>query len=1600
MRKIYCYLLLAIINASSFHAKAQSVNHLVISQVYGGGGNTGATYKNDFIELFNPTNSTIDVTGWSVQYASSTGTSWSATLLSGSIAPGHYYLIQGAAGTGGTTNLPTPDAIGTLNLSGTAGKVALLNTTTVITSGTSCPSTNVIDFVGFGSATNCSETSPTANLSNTTSAIRNNNGCTDTENNLSDFTTTGAPNPRNSASPTNICGASTPTIGVSATSLSGFATTTGTASASMGFSITGLNLSDISPITISANGPYEVSVNNSNFSPYAVLVSTNGTASGFVNVRIAASAPAGAASGSVIINYNGTQYFTINLSGNVSGVITLNAPQSFSATAVSTSELDLTATGNIAGSNVLVAYNTSSTFGTPSGNLSVGSSISGGGIVLYNGPSTGFSYQHTGLNPSTTYYYSIWSVDASNYSTSLVAHATTLAPPNPHVVINQVYGGGGNSGASYKYDFIELYNNESFAVSLSGMSIQYQSATGTGTWQVTQLSGSIPAHGFYLIKEAAGSGGTIDVTADATGSIALSATAGKVALVNATTALSGSCPTSVSIVDLVGFGATATCFEGSGPTAAPSNTTVVIRKNDGGDTNDNANDFQVASANPRNVAYTTIAPAIVSLNPTDNNLTVPYSNATIIVFDKAIQKGTGNIIVYENGVIRSSIDVNSTAVTISGNSVNFAITYTAAKSYYILVDAGAFKDLYGNNFVGINDPTTWNFSTVVVTPPVTFNFQSCAGSGLLPDGFTQFSLTGSAVWDCTSFGRDPNAPSGTAPFPNAVQINGFANGTNVPNIDWLISPSIDLTGTTYPLLSFWSRTAFNGAPLQLKVSTDYVSGDPNLATWTDINGRFPSQTSNMWTLSENINLAAFKGSNMHFAFVYTSTDEDGARWTVDDVSLTNSLTPPPPALTTNTTDIQFTYVASGLNAVKTFSFVGNDLVNDVTVTSTGAFEVSKDGISFGPSITYSVAEANNVTETVYVRFAPTEKNQDYKGAITVATSSLSDVVNLKGTSIDPATTLEVVNWNLEWFGSTDPSLGPTNDNLQEQNVKTVLQNVGADIYGLVEVVDESRLAHIVSQMPGYTYVIGNYGSHVNPPDPAGGPVSEAQKLAFVYKTSMFSNVSVRPLINNQSTSSASYNNWSSGRYPFLMTADVTLNCVTKKINFILVHAKANTSPTATSYARRQAAAIELHDTIQTYFADQNVIMLGDFNDDLDQTITSGITPPVTSYSAFTTDNINFFSPTLALSLAGKKSTVSYNDVIDHVIVSNEMEHYYMPSTATILSDVSSLVTNYGSTTTDHYPVFTRYKFEAPAAPVVTICPTVPAFCVTTSGNYTIPAFTATSVCGSVDYSYVITGATSRSGNTNDASGHFEIGTSTIKWFGVDAAGDSATCQTTVVVNANPVVTIADAFALSSGVLPNTIYIGYKPASSITLSSVVTGGSPDYAYSWSIGSLTSSATVSPTSNTSYSVTAIDANGCQATASKTISVIDVKAGKNLDKVSICHAGHLSIQISAADVPDHLAHGDMLGNCETGAITKPISATAYPNPSLSYFTIYLKDGDPSEKISLRVMDIFGRVIEQRNNIQNNSAVQIGKNYWPGLYFVEIMQGATRQDLKLLKL
>ncbi len=201
--------------------RAQALSgDIVISQVYGGGGNSGATYTHDFIELFNRGTSSVSLAGWSVQYASATGTGnfgSSTTQLTElpnvSLAPGQYLLIQEAQGSGGTTPLPTPDVTDAspIPMSGTGGKVALvMSTTTLGCNGGSTPCSAaqlalIKDLVGWDGA-NFYETAPAPATTNATAVLRLANGCTETDNNALDFAA-GEPTPRNSASPLNPCGA-------------------------------------------------------------------------------------------------------------------------------------------------------------------------------------------------------------------------------------------------------------------------------------------------------------------------------------------------------------------------------------------------------------------------------------------------------------------------------------------------------------------------------------------------------------------------------------------------------------------------------------------------------------------------------------------------------------------------------------------------------------------------------------------------------------------------------------------------------------------------------------------------------------------------------------------------------------------------------------------------------------------------------------------------------------------------------------------------------------------------------------------------------------------------------------------------------------------------------------------------------------------------------------------------------------------------------------------------------------------------------------------------------------------------------------------------
>lgn len=195
------------------------------------------------------------------------------------------------------------------------------------------------------------------------------------------------------------------------------------------------------------------------------------------------------------------------------------------------------------------------------------------------------------------------------------------------LVISQVFGGGGNSGAQYTNDFIELHNVSDAPISLAGYSVQYFSATGTQAGPAQTLSGNIPAGGYFLIQESAGAAGAPLPTPDftPTSPYSMSATAGRVDL-----ALLG------VLIDRVGYGApTTNVFEGAGPTPALANTTAAIRKGSGcTDTNNNNADFDVLAPAPRNAASSAniCPPIIVSLSastgPVGTTVVITGTNLT------------------------------------------------------------------------------------------------------------------------------------------------------------------------------------------------------------------------------------------------------------------------------------------------------------------------------------------------------------------------------------------------------------------------------------------------------------------------------------------------------------------------------------------------------------------------------------------------------------------------------------------------------------------------------------------------------------------------------------------------------------------------------------------------------------------------------------------------------------------------------------------------------------------------------------------------------------------------------------------------------------
>ncbi|MEY4847683.1 MAG: hypothetical protein RLZZ36_796, partial [Pseudomonadota bacterium] len=255
----------------------------------------------------------------------------------------------------------------------------------------------------------------------------------------------------------------------------------------------------------------------------------------------------------------------------------------------------------------------------------------------------------------------------------LIAGAIAIpASAASDVRISQVYGGGGNSGAQFNADFVELFNNGTADVNVGGWVLTYTSTTETfGSNQVSLPAGTvIQAKGYLLVRVGARGVNGSEYDADAAGtSVDLSATAGNIALLTAAqSGTTNNCASlNATLVDKVGYGSGANCAEGT-VAAAPSNTTAIRRRDDGAvDADSNSADFFAAVPFPRSARTRFSAMADLGSNPSSDgwSITSTGSVASGVTTSSTANVAIGNPAwsLAANGTSNTSIAASRTFTT-------------------------------------------------------------------------------------------------------------------------------------------------------------------------------------------------------------------------------------------------------------------------------------------------------------------------------------------------------------------------------------------------------------------------------------------------------------------------------------------------------------------------------------------------------------------------------------------------------------------------------------------------------------------------------------------------------------------------------------------------------------------------------------------------------------------------------------------------------------------------------------------------------------------------------------------------------------------------
>ena len=302
---------------------------------------------------------------------------------------------------------------------------------------------------------------------------------------------------------------------------------------------------------------------------------------------------------------------------------------------------------------------------------------------------------------------------------------------------------------------------------------------------------------------------------------------------------------------------------------------------------------------------------------------------------------------------------------------------------------------------------------------------------------------------------------------------------------------------------------------------------------------------------------------------------------------------------------------------------------------------------------------------------------------------------------DKSKTFNVAAWNLNWFGNL--SNGPTDEALQQANVKRTLDSLRADVFVLSEVANVPAFQKLIKQMNGYKGFCSSAVSMV-------GNLDDAQRVCFLYRTAIVDSISAKSLLKGAiNLPNYPENNpqrfWASGRLPFLFVCDATINGIKKRLHILGIHARANAGGSSATLAERELQYRQrrydvevLKDSLDTHYGNANVLLAGDYNDDVDETVSEITFTKESSYLKFVSDTTNYQIVTKTLSETGFRTYLSFDNVIDHISISKALKTSYVKNSAGVELPFRYLA-NYTTTTSDHLPVVASFQFLPPITSV-------------------------------------------------------------------------------------------------------------------------------------------------------------------------------------------------------------------------------------------------------------------------------------------------------------